>query len=153
MADLSDERLRQVAAGLVATPGEWFEMAREVLRHRSPVPASKQRVIEVVREATLLVLEDQSATVTRGNAVLRYGTAERRQALEFCADVIATRAAEQLATPTTCDNVVAFSDGELSPEQADVFRKHLPSCEACRRSLTECVQLSAQLSELNGASR
>ena len=51
----------------------------------------------VVREATLTTLEDQSATVTRGDAVLRYGTAERRKALEFCADVIAARVAAQLA--------------------------------------------------------
>lgn len=53
----------------------------------------REMVREMVRDAVLAVLEDQAATVLRGNAVLRSGTKERRQALEFCADVIASRVA------------------------------------------------------------
>jgi hypothetical protein len=44
-----------------------------------------------VRDAVLTVLEDQSATVLRGEGYLRSGTQARRDALVFCADVIAAR--------------------------------------------------------------
>ena len=45
---------------------------------------------------------------------------------------------------TTCDNLIAFVDGELSPVEADAFRAHLISCEKCEKRLVEAVQLSAQ---------
>lgn len=45
----------------------------------------------------------------------------------------------------TCDDLVAFADGELG-ERADAFRDHLRSCEACRVGLVDCLQLTAQLS-------
>lgn len=64
----------------------------------SPTPAlTAERVRSVVREDTLSVLEDQYATVVRDGSVLLNGTKERRNALEFCADVIADRTAERLA--------------------------------------------------------
>jgi len=35
-----------------------------------------------------------------------------------------------------CDDVSAFVDGELPPEQAEAFRRHLgEGCEACERAL------------------
>lgn len=47
----------------------------------------------------------------------------------------------------TCDDLVAFVDGELE-ERADEFREHMRCCASCRKSLVECVQLAARLSEL-----
>lgn len=60
-------------------------------------PMTADEVRAVVRSACLMVLEDQSATVSRNDCVLRGGTKERRQALEFCSDVIADHVAEKLA--------------------------------------------------------
>ncbi|QSQ20661.1 CHAT domain-containing protein [Pyxidicoccus parkwayensis] len=49
------------------------------------------------------------------------------------------------------DQVHAFADGELSPEEADTFRVHLATCEQCQADLDDILQLQAlggRLSEL-----
>lgn len=48
--------------------------------------------------------------------------------------------------PTPCADLFPFVDGELDAERAAAFRVHLQSCDACRRGLTEAVQLTAYLS-------
>lgn len=64
-------------------------LAREVRELRAKRAASR----EMVREAVLLVLEDQAATVMRGDGYLKRGTKLRRDALVFCADAIASHVA------------------------------------------------------------
>ncbi|WP_163997812.1 CHAT domain-containing protein [Pyxidicoccus caerfyrddinensis] len=41
------------------------------------------------------------------------------------------------------DQVHAFADGELSPEEADVFRAHLGTCAQCQEDLNDILQLQA----------
>ncbi|MBZ4422900.1 anti-sigma factor [Myxococcus sp. RHSTA-1-4] len=41
------------------------------------------------------------------------------------------------------DQVHAFADGELSPEEADAFRAHLATCEQCQADLDDILQLQA----------
>ncbi|WP_163863418.1 CHAT domain-containing protein [Myxococcus eversor] len=41
------------------------------------------------------------------------------------------------------DLVHAFADGELSGEEADTFREHLGTCEACQAELDDILQLQA----------
>ncbi|MFP2930414.1 anti-sigma factor family protein, partial [Pyxidicoccus sp. 3LG] len=41
------------------------------------------------------------------------------------------------------DQVQAFADGELSPEEADTFRMHLGTCEQCQADLDDILQLQA----------
>jgi anti-sigma factor RsiW len=48
----------------------------------------------------------------------------------------------------TCDNLTAFSDGELSAREAAEFRAHLATCDACEAGLLEQVTLVAQISTL-----
>lgn len=50
------------------------------------------------------------------------------------------------SSPNICLNLVSFADGELTPEEANEFRRHLRTCEECQRELTEAVALSARLS-------
>lgn len=52
-----------------------------------------------------------------------------------------------------CNDLVAFTDGELDAERAAAFRVHLASCEACQAGLVEAMQLSARLSELTPRTR
>ncbi|TSC34516.1 CHAT domain-containing protein [Corallococcus sp. Z5C101001] len=40
-----------------------------------------------------------------------------------------------------CDNVAAFVDGELSSDEAEVFRQHLPDCARCQREIPLLLQL------------
>jgi len=40
-----------------------------------------------------------------------------------------------------CERVEEFSDGALTPEQAEAFREHLGLCEECQRQLMELAQL------------
>jgi uncharacterized protein YjiS (DUF1127 family) len=40
-----------------------------------------------------------------------------------------------------CDNVELFVDGELPPEEAEVFRQHLPDCTRCQKQVAELLQL------------
>lgn len=47
-----------------------------------------------------------------------------------------------------CDDLIAFSNGELGPERAEAFREHLRSCEACRDDLVDYMQYTAQLSTM-----
>src|ERR1041384_6995732 len=48
-----------------------------------------------------------------------------------------------------CDNLISFVDGQLDPDDAEAFRAHLRTCEACPDNLIEEVQLSAHLSTLS----
>ena len=41
------------------------------------------------------------------------------------------------------DQVHAFADGELSPEEADAFRAHLATCDQCQADLDDILQLQA----------
>ncbi|MFP2908830.1 anti-sigma factor family protein, partial [Pyxidicoccus sp. 3LFB2] len=41
------------------------------------------------------------------------------------------------------DQVQAFADGELSPEEADTFRGHLGTCTQCQADLDDILQLQA----------
>jgi len=41
------------------------------------------------------------------------------------------------------DQVHAFADGELSPEEADTFRVHLGTCAQCQAELEDILQLQA----------
>ncbi|WP_164017745.1 CHAT domain-containing protein [Pyxidicoccus trucidator] len=41
------------------------------------------------------------------------------------------------------DQVQAFADGELSPEEADTFRVHLGTCTQCQSDLEDILQLQA----------
>ncbi|HZI14666.1 MAG TPA: zf-HC2 domain-containing protein, partial [Myxococcus sp.] len=41
------------------------------------------------------------------------------------------------------DQVHAFADGELSPEEADAFRLHLGTCAQCQADLDDILQLQA----------
>lgn len=52
-----------------------------------------------------------------------------------------------------CRDLVSFVDGELAPEQADAFRAHLQSCEACRTGVLEAMQLSVRLGALTPPER
>jgi cellulose synthase operon protein C len=47
-----------------------------------------------------------------------------------------------------CDNLISFVDGQLDADDAEAFRAHLRTCEACPDNLIEAVQLSAHLSTL-----
>src|SRR4051794_11629766 len=47
-----------------------------------------------------------------------------------------------------CLDLVSFAEGELEPARAEVFRAHLPTCEACQAGLVDAMQLSAHLSTL-----
>lgn len=40
-----------------------------------------------------------------------------------------------------CDKVELFIDGELSPEEAQAFRDHLPGCSACQERFTQLLVL------------
>jgi Tfp pilus assembly protein PilF len=42
-----------------------------------------------------------------------------------------------------CEKVDLFVDGDLSPEEAEEFRLHLPDCAACDHALTELMLLKA----------
>jgi hypothetical protein len=42
---------------------------------------------------------------------------------------------------TPCDPLQSFADGELSPEDAQAFGKHLAECERCQLELTRLLQL------------
>ncbi|MCP3136197.1 CHAT domain-containing protein [Pyxidicoccus xibeiensis] len=46
------------------------------------------------------------------------------------------------------DQVQAFADGELSPEEADTFRVHLGTCAQCQADLDDILQLQALSSRL-----
>ena len=48
----------------------------------------------------------------------------------------------------TCEDLQAFSDGELEASRADAFREHLKSCQSCRSELVEANQLDARLTTL-----
>lgn len=48
----------------------------------------------------------------------------------------------------SCDDLIAFSDGELGPERAEAFREHMRSCEACRDGLVDYMHYTAQLSTM-----
>ncbi|NPC48728.1 CHAT domain-containing protein [Corallococcus sp. AB032C] len=43
-----------------------------------------------------------------------------------------------MASP--CEHVALFVDGELSPEEAEDFRQHLPDCVACQREIPVLLQ-------------
>ena len=47
----------------------------------------------------------------------------------------------------TCANLGAFCEGELSAPDADTFRAHLPTCEACQRGLEDWMQIAAHASD------
>lgn len=49
---------------------------------------------------------------------------------------------------TPCDNLGAFADGELPLEDANQFRAHLATCDACGFGLEEHVTMVARLSTL-----
>lgn len=40
-----------------------------------------------------------------------------------------------------CDKIELFTDGELSPEEAEAFRDHLPTCPVCPERLTHLLVL------------
>jgi len=42
-----------------------------------------------------------------------------------------------------CDDLQPFVDGELRAEEAETFRDHLASCEACARALFDEMMLAA----------
>jgi tetratricopeptide (TPR) repeat protein len=44
-----------------------------------------------------------------------------------------------MASP--CDNIDLFVDGELSPEEAETFRQHLPDCARCQQQFSNLLQL------------
>lgn len=51
-----------------------------------------------------------------------------------------------MSTPETLDihdQVHAFADGELSPEEADAFRVHLGTCAQCQADLDDILQLQS----------
>ncbi len=51
-----------------------------------------------------------------------------------------------MSTPDSMDihdQVHAFADGELSPEEADAFRLHLGTCEQCQTDLDDILQMQA----------
>lgn len=51
-----------------------------------------------------------------------------------------------MSTPESMDlhdQVHAFADGELSPEEADTFRAHLATCGQCQAELDDILQLQA----------
>ena len=54
---------------------------------------------------------------------------------------------------TPCDQLSAFSDGELSPAEADAFRDHLAGCERCQAALMDEVQASLAVESLGDARR
>ena len=69
----------------------------------------------------------------------------------MCGMVLSPSRMPEPATP--CDDLLAFTDGELDSERAAAFRIHLRTCEACQRTLIEAVHLSARLSELTAHSK
>lgn len=48
-------------------------------------------------------------------------------------------------TSTSCEDAVAFLDGEIEEARADAFRFHLPDCEACQGRLERAFHLQAML--------
>lgn len=48
-----------------------------------------------------------------------------------------------------CSLIDLFSDGELSPEQASIFREHLRTCNTCADKLLENNKLRARLSSIH----
>ena len=46
-----------------------------------------------------------------------------------------------------CANLGPFCDGELSTSDADAFRAHLPTCEACQLGLEDWMQIAAHASD------
>ncbi len=42
---------------------------------------------------------------------------------------------------TSCENLELFVDGELSAEEAEAFRLHLPDCVKCQREMADLMQL------------
>lgn len=87
----------------------------------------RERVLELpgsaaVRAAVLTVLEDQSATVLRDGGYLRPGTQARRDALTFCADVIASRLdAASPTKPLTEDRIQAAVLSALAETDCDLL--------------------------------
>ncbi len=55
-----------------------------------------------------------------------------------------------LKAPASCDDLVAYVDGELPPGRAGDYREHLKGCDRCRERVVEELQLSAQLASLPG---
>ena len=45
--------------------------------------------------------------------------------------------------PVRCEQLGAFVDGELAPEEAAVFRQHLLVCARCQQEMHGLMQLSA----------
>lgn len=45
-----------------------------------------------------------------------------------------------------CGDLVAFTDGELDPDRAEAFRRHLGRCQPCAGTLPEAMALSSRLS-------
>jgi len=41
----------------------------------------------------------------------------------------------------SCENLGAFADGELPPDQAEAMREHLATCQACQANLEDILQL------------
>lgn len=50
-----------------------------------------------------------------------------------------------------CCDLVAFADGELTPDRAAAFRAHLVTCSHCRSELVEHNQFTARLSDIGEA--
>jgi hypothetical protein len=53
----------------------------------------------------------------------------------------------------SCNDLIAFADGELDNERAAAFRVHLADCATCQSELVETEQLSARLSTLSEDTR
>ncbi|OJT23600.1 hypothetical protein BO221_16495 [Archangium sp. Cb G35] len=43
--------------------------------------------------------------------------------------------------PAPCDQIELFADGELSPQEAEAFRAHLPGCQRCQVQLSNLLVL------------
>jgi cellulose synthase operon protein C len=49
---------------------------------------------------------------------------------------------------TPCEQVHAFVDGQLGPEEADRFRFHLPDCATCQVEMNRIIQLDAAVQDV-----
>lgn len=64
--------------------------------------------------------------------------------LEYC-----LQRAGYLPADKICDDLVAFTEGELASAAANKFRDHLRTCSVCQEKLPGTLQLEARLSCLN----
>ena len=53
--------------------------------------------------------------------------------------------------PTRCEQLGAFVDGELTPDEAAAFRRHLVVCARCQQEMHGLMQLSALAEQARGA--